>query len=123
MTKRLLAALSLSALVLLAPAKTTAQPSGVAFATFGSTSDIFAGFFGPWRPTATGLDFLLNVLCYNLAETPRRKVANLVTVSVPDGQLGQISSLATTAVVQSCADNGVTVPRTAVLLPVLQPGQ
>jgi hypothetical protein len=121
--KRLLVGLTLAALALTVPTKTTAQPSGVAFATFGTTSDIFAGFFGPWRPTPTGIDFLLNVLCYNLSETPRRKVANLVVVTVPDGQLGSITTIATTAVVQSCAEHGVTVPRAAVLLPVLQSGQ
>lgn len=117
MLKRSIAALSLLGLLLLTPTYTGAQVSGVAFVAYGR-GDIFDGFLGPWRPTPAGMDISYTVMCYDTIQTPRRRVGGEVIVAIPDGtNLTGIRTLSTTAIVDMCAQNGVSVPRGAVLLP------
>jgi hypothetical protein len=120
--KRAIAGLALLALVLLTPTHGSAQVSGVAFAAFAESFGPFSGFVGPWRLTATGLDIKYIAVCYSLTE--RRKVVAEAVAAIPDGStLAQLRTLSTTAVVEACADQGITVPRGAVLLPAVQLGQ
>ena len=121
--RRLTAGGVLLALALTVPTYTGAQVSGVAFASH-SNGSILEGFIGPWRPTPAGMDIQYVVLCYDTLQTPRKKVGGEVTVAIPDGTtLGGIRVLSTTAIVNACADQGVTVPRGAVILPAVQLGQ
>ena len=121
--KRFLKRSALVAFVVLASVSAPgAQVSGVALAALAAQGDPFSGFFGPWRLTATGIDIAYYVICYDTAE--RRKAANLVTAEIPDGSsLADIRTITTTAIVAECAAQGVTVPRTAVILPAVQLGQ
>ena len=119
--RTLSAALALLGLVLLTPTHTTAQVSGVALAAL-SSGDPFNGYFGPFRPTATGVDFKYVVLCYDTVT--RQKTPRSVEVAIPDGtSLVDMRILATTAIVAGCAEYGITVPRGAVLLPSVNFGQ
>lgn len=115
------AALLTSALVVSAPHPGTAQVSGVAFAALRD-GDIFANFIGPWRITLTGMDINYSVVCYDTSE--RRKLGGVVVASIPDGSsLADIRTFATTAVVNFCQSQGLTVPRGAVVLPQVILGQ
>lgn len=121
MLKRLIVAGSLVALVLLAPTHGSAQVSGVAFAAYGNGS-VFDGFFGPWRVSPIGIDINYWTLCYSVAD--RRKFVVEAIANIPDGSsLTQIRTLSTTAVIDACATQGVTVSRGAVILPAIQLGQ
>lgn len=123
MLKRSIAALSLLGLLLLTPTYTGAQVTGVAFVAYGQ-GNIFEGFIGPWRPTPAGMDISYTVMCYDTIQTPRRRVGGEVIASIPDGStLANIRTLSTTAIVDACAAQGVTVPRGAVLLPQVINGQ
>ena len=118
--RRLLAAAVLTVLALTTPTPGSAQVSGVALAAL-SGGDAWNGFFGPFKPTPTGVTIKYVVLCYDTAT--REKFPRDVDVPIPDGStLAQMRTLATTAVVDGCAEYGVTVPRGAVLLPSIQFG-
>ena len=120
MKRRLVLGLILASLVLLTPARPTAQVSGLALATWQDGS-VFDGFIGPFRMTPTGVDMGFSVLCYG--PNPRGRTPVSVVASVPDGtSLAQLRTVVTTAVVDACAGVGFTVPRTLVFLPVLQAG-
>ena len=119
--RRLLAAAVLTVLALTTPTPSTAQVNGVAITDL-IQGDVLEGFIGPFRPTATGVDFNYIALCYSTAT--REKRMTYVLATVPDGSsLAQLRSLVTTAVVDACAVQGITVPRGAVLLPAVQFGQ
>lgn len=121
MLRRLTVAAILAVALLSAPTYTGAQVSGVALAAL-SSGDIFNGFFGPFRPTATGIDLKYVVLCYDTGT--RQKAPRLVEVFIPDGStLTDLRTRSTTAIIEGCAEYGITVPRGAVLLPALQFGQ
>lgn len=121
MIRRLTIAAALALALLSAPHPGQAQVSGVALAAL-SSGDIFNGFFGPFRPTATGIDLKYVVLCYDTIT--RQKTPRAVEVAIPDGSsLLTMRTLSTTAIVEGCAEYGITVSRGAVLLPSLQFGQ
>jgi hypothetical protein len=110
-----------SAIALASYTGTQAQVSGVALAALG-TGNPLAGFIGPWRATATGVDILYTILCYDTVT--REKRISETFASIPDGSsLATMRALATTAVVDECAQGGIIVPRGAVLLPSIQLGQ
>lgn len=119
--RKLIAGLALIGLLVTTPTPGSAQVAGVAFAALHAGS-VFDGYFGPWRITATGMDINYAVLCYSTSE--RRKVAVEAVASIPDGtSLANIRVLSTTAIVDACAEQGLTIPRAAVVLPAVQLGQ
>jgi len=123
MIRRLSVAFVVAAALFSAPTYTGAQVTGVAFVAYGQ-GNVFEGFVGPWRPTPAGMDISYVILCYDTVQTPRRRVGGEVIVSIPDGtSLNGIRILSTTAIVDTCAEAGVAVPRAAVILPQVINGQ
>jgi len=113
--------LALTLVALLSGSIGHAQVSGVALAAL-ATGQPLAGFIGPWRSTATGVDILYVILCYDTVT--REKRMSEVVASIPDGSsLATMRTIATTAVVDGCDNMGITVPRGAVILPAIQLGQ
>ena len=121
MIRRLTIAAVLLVALASAPHSSSAQVQGVAFAALHDGS-VFEGFFGPWRITGTGMDINYSVLCYSTSD--RRKVGVEAIASIPDGStLLDIRTIATTAVVNACGAQSVTVARGAVVLPAINLGQ
>lgn len=117
-----LLAVALGAATLATPASAF-QVTGVAFASHLSGNPQ-EGFIGPWRGTATGMDIAYAVLCYDTTQTPRQKRGGEAIASIPDGAtLGDIRTISTTAIVNLCAEQGITVNRGAVVLPQVILGQ
>jgi hypothetical protein len=105
-------------------APTHAQVSvNYALAVFGQGSP-WEGFFGPFRATETGTQYLFTVLCVDVSKAPRAKFPMEVVASVPDTATAlEFVQLATSAVVNGCAQYHVTVARGAVVLPQMQVGR
>lgn len=125
MLNRALAAVSLVALFLLAP-HAYAQPANYAIAGFGQ-GNILDGCLGEFcvDPINQQSTIVLNVVCVDRAANPDvKKMLGEIQVVIPDGTgLSGMRLLWTTGVVEACGSAGVTVPRTNVILPVLQFGQ
>ena len=120
--KRFLKRSALVAFVVLASVSFgQAQSSGWALAV-GGESDAWSGYFGPFKVHPAGIEIRYTVLCYDVVS--RLKVPRDVSAFVPDGSsLAAIRTESTTAIVAGCAEYGITVPRTQVLLPASQLGQ
>jgi hypothetical protein len=122
--RQVFAGLALIGLLISVPTHTTAQVSGFAWAAF-TQGPVFlpgGGFVGPFRGTETGIELQFAVLCMDL--TTRAKFPREVTAVIPDGSsLADLRTFSTTAVINGCAEYGVTVPRGAVLLPAVNLGQ
>lgn len=105
--------------------KAEAQPANYALADLGQ-GNVFEGCLGPFcvDPVNQEGSFLLNVVCVDRVANPDRKeLRGEIKVVIPDNTgLAGIRTLWTTGVVTACAQIGITVPRTNVILPVLQFG-
>ena len=116
MIRRLTVAAILAVALFSAPQSTTAQGSGWALSALAE-SEPLEGFFGPFRVKPTGVEIRYNVLCYH-SGTRAKALPGQVTAFIPDGSsLLDIRTLSTTAIVNTCGDHGILVPRGQVLLP------
>ena len=122
MIRRLTLALVLVALFVSTP---QAQPANYALADFAQ-GNVFEGCLGPFCVDHVSQEgsFLLNVVCVDRVANPDRKeLRGEIKVLIPDGTgLAAMRGLWTTGVITACEQIGITVPRTNVLLPVLQFG-
>lgn len=101
-----------------------AQGAGVAIVSMYPDSDPFLvpPFLGPFRITPTGIDLRYLALCYHTGT--RVKAVVQAVAAIPDGStLADMRALSTTAVVDACAEAGIIVARTSVILPAVQLGQ
>lgn len=126
MRRLVIAVLAVSAFALTAPVPTDAQGANYALADFGQ-GNILDGCLGPFcvDPINQEGSFVLIVACVNRAATPDlKRLVGEIHVVIPDGTgLNGMRLLWTTGVVNACANAGIVVPRTNVILPVLQFGQ
>jgi hypothetical protein len=124
--RKVFAALTVAALALVTPVPSGAQAANYALAAFGQ-GNILDGCSGPFcvDPISQQGVFVLNVVCVDRAANPDlKRLMGEVPVIIPDGTgLVGMRTLWTTAAVDACAGAGITVPRTNVILPVLQFGQ